>query len=277
MAVEVVQNPQTAQSTGALAPFAEVYHFFADNWILMVSFLIVAILAFAVYLIWKKLDEERKERDDKVYLHYVNVVSSCIDNARDNWIRKYWNPASLFLLLIPVIGWIIIPFVKKEGSNTIRDIDNNFVGFYRGHSYLDDGTIAIMYYRTKSFFFFEDTKVLVIPTNIALKTEDDRGNTKVFYRKIKPVRFEDNYVKINMTSTRKRGMYFWFPVLVDEERSSIHLSSTIIDNLKSSTGYEVIESLTSDFSRQMQKAVNISAEVRKTQESEVPSKNVGEN
>lgn len=273
MAVVVIEG-SPEQNTGTLSGLGEIWAFFANNWVLMVSVLVILLLVGIVFFIWKRLSDERKERDDKVYLHYINVHESCVANSRTEWIRKYWNPVSLWLVLLPVIGWFIIPFVKKESSNKIRDIDNNFVGWYRGHSFLDDGTVALFYYKTKSFIFFEDTKILLIPTSIAVNSFDEDKNPVLEHEKISPVNFSDSGIKVSMTGTRKRGMYFWFPILVNHDRNPIHLSSTIIENLKSSTGYEVVESLTSDFSKQIQKAVNISADVRKSQETDTPTKDV---
>jgi hypothetical protein len=273
MAVEVIQGETTQEATqgGVFGGIVDIYDFFADNWVLMVTFVIILVLAIGAYFLWKKLADERKRRDDVVYLNYCNIDDSCRDNAKKEWIRKYWNPKSLFLLLLPVIGWILIPFVKSESSAKIRDRDNNFIGWYRGHSYTDDGMLSVKYYNSKSFIFFEDTKILLVPTRITEKIKNEKGVESTKIHKIKPAIFKPEELQISMTGVRKRGNYFWYPVLVTESGDPISLSDSTIENLQKSTGYEVIENLTSDFSMQMRKAVNIAADVRKDQETTEPT------
>lgn len=277
MAVKVVEEGgQTQQQGGMMDPLYEIIAFFQNNWELIIAAIIIGALAIGFYFLYKRISDEREQRDNKVYLHFVNVEDSCIENTKKEWINKYWKPSSLWLLLIPIFGWIAIPFVKKESSAKIRNIDGDFVGWYRGHTYLDDGTVAIRYYNSKSFFFFEDTKILLIPTKIDYTEKDDDGNKIKKFLKVNPVHFKDYEIRVSMEGVRKRGMYFYFPVLVTNEGNPIHLSETIIEKLRSNTGYEVIEGLTADYSRQIQKAVNISADVRRHQERAEPEQDVRE-
>jgi len=118
-------------------------------WI-MVAIVVVA-LAIGLYYVIRKLDDERKERDDPIYQNYKNIIKSCSQNADKSRINKKYAKINLL--------WLGIPVVWNDFSNKLYDYHNNFMGYYRGHSYSQDGSLCFLAYKS-SFLFFETLFVL---------------------------------------------------------------------------------------------------------------------
>lgn len=270
MTVTVLETPKN--NVGAFSGINDITTFFADYWVWMIICLVLIIVAGILWYVIKRMQDDAKLKEDVVYKSYLNILDSCMENSNKLWIRKKWNPTSLLLLLIPVIGWVFIPFIKKERSAKIRDIDGNLKGYYRGHSKLSTGDIALLYYNTKEFIFFEKKKILIIPTSIKVKQgkNDSFKNIDSYY-----LNKNTGEWTIRAVGFERRGTYFFYPTLISDN-GVIPLEKHITQSLKHYTGYEIIENLTTDFSRQMREAVNMSATVRGSQEMKEPVKNLGD-
>lgn len=268
MAVQVVQQQEAVVTNGnVFSEVGNILGWFIHYWWAWLLMIVCIVAVFVMFYLYKKLDEERKQRDDVVFLRFKNLLMSCSDNAKKNWIRDYWNPVSLFLLIIPLFGWAIIPFVRTEASAKIRNIDGTFIGWYMGHTYLDDGIFALMYYVKKSWFFFKIPQIMLIPKTIVSSSTDEEGKEVLKYININPCRI-NKYTgdhDLNVKSIVKRGQYYWFPVLLTEDHQPINLAPTIMADLQKYTGYEILENLVSDFSSGMRSAVQANPDVRKAQ------------
>lgn len=108
-----------------------------------------------------KDDQERVQEDGNLR-KYRELKQSCIHNQNMKLIKKEWSPLNLifyFPLIIPGIITQFAPVFKKDRSIKILDNNNNFLGFYRGHT-IDNGELLLAFYKKKSFFIFEDIKVI---------------------------------------------------------------------------------------------------------------------
>ena len=269
MAVQVIPQEELAVSSGGgmFAGMGDFVGWLVHYWWAWLLLLVLIILVGVLYYMYKLLEDERRQRDDVVYLRYRNLMKSCEDNAKSSWLREYWNPMSLLLLPLVVIGWILIPFIKKEASARIRNIDGDFVGWYMGHTFCDDGVYALMYYTKKSWFFFKIPKIILLPSMVSVSTFDESGKEHIKYIDVEPYRINsyNGDHDLNIKDVLKRGQYYYFPVFVTKDHKPINLSATMVNDLQKYTGYEIIENLVSDYSKSMRSAVQINADVRKEQ------------
>ncbi len=197
MVIVVQEEPTTGfGGTGFIGATIE---FFRSNWKFMFVALIIILLAIIIWYLFKKIEEERHEREEPGYQLFKTVKASCRLNGTPTLIRKKWNPKSLLLIFIPIVGWILIPFIKKDHSAKLIDYNGELLGYYRGDYKGMDDTTNFLVYKHKKFLFFEDQFVIKVPTKLRMKAkkrDDETGKLKLDEKTKKPI-LEDKTINLN--------------------------------------------------------------------------------
>jgi len=245
--VQIIQKetPPIEQTGGAIKG---MFQFFYQHWRLMLVAVFIFILGIVVYYLFKKLEDERRERDEPGYQLYKSTVRTCILQARAELIRKHWNPKSLLLLFIPV-AWPLIPFIKTEHSAKVVDRTNQVIGYYRGEFTGMDNSYNLLVYKKRYLFFFEDRFLIKIPLSVKYTItkrnrsgEIERDNTGKPKTKITELKLEsvirylpNDDIKLLCISIERIGLYYYCPVVVDDSTGVTldfrqHVEGAIIDN-----------------------------------------------
>ena len=156
------------ESTGGEGAF-DFFNWLIDKWGYIVFALIIIILGIVIYVILKKWEEERQEKDDPVYEGYKNLCRDCSLNRDTKRIKKAYSLVNLL--------WLGLPLVRPEHSARIVNYNNQLLGFYRGHAYSQDGYFNILMYKDKNLIFFENKFLLRCPVFIKTKVKkrDEKG------------------------------------------------------------------------------------------------------
>jgi len=223
--VEVVQK--TTESSLIGNPFSIVGDI-AQYWGYIVLAIVLIILTIVIWQILAKWEDERKERDDPVYEGYKNLIRDCDQGKDKTRIRKNYRLINIF--------WFGLPFAKSEHSAKIVNYTNEFLGFYRGHSYSQDGYFNILAYKEKVFLFFEKTFLIRCPYYLTITVKKKGKDGKYlkdedgkFIPEKKKIDYKDwvgelknGDIKILCTSLQKLS-YFRYPVYLDENKKIVDL------------------------------------------------------
>ena len=240
----------TPSSGSAMGGLQGMIDFLTHSWPWILVAAVIIILAVVIFYLLNRLDEERKERDEPGYQLFKTVKMACELNADKSLIRKSFNPATLPLIFLPIIGWILMCIIKKEHSAKVVDYQNNFMGYYRGSYVSQDNTMNFLLYKDKWLFFFEQTFVLKCPLGVKFRKQlkDDKGMVKMASDG-KSALYEDKEVsfrsyimrlpngdfKIHATAMEQIGMYYKCPVYIMEDSNEVvdvrkFLEGAIVDN-----------------------------------------------
>ena len=246
MADVVISSP-VSETASILQQTAD---FFINNWGKLLFALILLICGIVIYYLFKKMEDERHERDEPAYQLFKSVVWTCRLQANIKKIKKNWSLINLL--------WFGIPIIKKEHSARIVDMSNNLIGWYRGECKSMDNTLNYLCYKNKSWLIIEETFILKIPLHIKLKTKDyskkvrgkgdkkDDTNIKGDKDSVPLVDTDINLmqqikelpngdIKIYCAGVERLGLYYNCPIFViDEQKGFLDyrkvLESTVIDN-----------------------------------------------
>jgi len=222
---QVVQTLNNPSTTDGVTSF---FSWLVSSTGYIIFAVLLIICAIVIWYIFKKMEEERIERDDPIYEAYKNTLRDCElqkDNAR---INKSWSLVNLF--------WLGFPIVKKEHSKRVLNYTNDIIGYYRGHCKTMDGFLNLMLYKEKLFGMFETKFILKCPLQIKNKVnlQDDDGKVLVDEdgkprQAIKVIDYND-YVKTQangdikvMCASIQKQSYFRYPVYVTNDGSVVDL------------------------------------------------------
>ena len=239
--VEVVNTAISSPIQESVGMVQELFTFVhtALPW-LVFGLLLVGLGVLAWYL-FKKLDEERKERDEPGYALYLSTMHTCRMQARKEYINVKWKPSSLWLIFVP-FGVFFIPFMKSEHSVKLISMTNELIGYYRGEFTGQDNTKTFLLYKDKSFGFIEDTFLMKIPLSFRIDTEKVNEKTK---KKTKVTTYIDmkQYIKQlpnkdikldNCIGMERVGQYYFVPNYVTESGGVLDyrklMEGAIVDN-----------------------------------------------
>lgn len=251
----------------------KTYQFFAHNWKWMILSIIILIIGIVVFYIFKKWEDERKERDEPGYQLYKGVKSSCRLQADKSKIHKTWNPTSLILLIFPPLWWFI-PMWRKERSAKVLDAADNLLGYYRGQYISMDNTLNLLVYKKKILFFFEELFVIKIPRLIRFKEPVldrdgkvlyvDVGGKKIpklkdrtisFLNMVKPTPGKSGHIKVFCYGLERVGMYYFTPVFMSREGSFIDIRQFVEGAVIDSTNQLMLQRVLNLSAQQMEKGM----------------------
>ena len=275
--VVVVENTQGSAIQNTSGLIGSIIDFFAKSWKFMLVGVIIVVLAIIIWYLLKKMEEERHEREEPGYQLFKSVKGSCRLNCRTELIDKKWSPASLWLLLIPVVGWIIIPFVKSEHSAKLVDYNGKLIGYYRGESKGMDNTLNFLLYKDKYFIFFEDLFVVKVPLKLKFKTKkrkengviikDERGKAILEDKEINLTgmmkTLSNRDIKLYSVSLERVGLYYYCPVFLVDEGDGILDYREIIEGAVIDSTYQVmVQRLLNTASQSMEKGMTLNPHLK---------------
>ena len=260
--VEIVETTGSHSPTGILP---EMLSFFARFWWAFLLIAVIVALIIIVFQVWKAKEENDRRRDSAVYATASNIFTSAEDNARKEWVRSKWSFLNLF--------WFGIPFIKREHSMRVVDIDRNLLGFYRGHVVMQNGDICFLVYRTKSMLGLLENKFIIYCIKTVKKVVKNKNGKEQFESEKLPdelIRFNEtaNEIKIKCDTIVKHGNYYYFPSYImyrEDKQVHLDLSKEISDNISKVNFHVMLENITADMSRAMGAAVELNPHVRSAQ------------
>jgi len=262
--VETTQ-PQTSVINSTSGVLSGMIGFFYEYWTWMLVSVCMLILGIIVYYLVMKLEEERKERDDVVYATFKDVKRDCTLHADSKKIKRTWSMINLL--------WFGLPFVKHEHSAKILNFRGDMLGWYRGETCKQEGTINFLAYKERFFFFFEDTYVIKMPKNISLsidkkiynkqtkKYEFEKDAKGVIVKERVPVNF-DNFItylpngdiQIWCISLEKIG-YYSVPVLLDKNNCTLDFREELGHRIIDSSYNTMLQRVLSEGTKMVEKAI----------------------
>ena len=274
----IVKDPNAIQgSTGFIG---NVVDFFRGSWKFILVAAILVILFVIIWYLLKKIEEERHEREEPGYQLFKTVKTSCILNANKSLICRKWNPTSLFLIFIPVIGWFLIPFIKKDHSSKLIDYNGQLLGFYRGEYRGMDDTTNYLVYQSKKFIFFEDLFVIKVPNKLRMKTKKrDKKGDLIFDTKKKPILIDKNInlhnmvkllpngdIKIYCISLERIGLYYYCPVFLMDKGEGVLDYRQIVEGAVVDNTYQImVQRLLNTASQAMEKGMLLNPNLKYAQ------------
>lgn len=244
--VQVVEEPG-AVPVGALN---QIFGFFSKAWKWMLVAVIIFILGIVIYYLFKKLDDERKERDEPGYQVYKAIKKTCLMQADKRRIRKSWSLVNLL--------WFGFPIIKKEHSCKFLDVSNRILGYYRGESHSMDNSINYLVYKSKYFIFFEESFVIKVPRILKFKRKDVRtGEEKPevinLMHLIKELPNGD--FKIYCTGLERLGLYYYCPVFIIDDKHGVLDYRKVMEGAIVDTTYQaMVQRIVNVQARMMEKA-----------------------
>jgi hypothetical protein len=269
LAVAVV-TPDKAPIEGVNGTIQGFVNFLGSAWPYLLIGIIIIILAIVIFYLLKKLEDERKERDEPGFQLYKNVKAACDLNCDRRLIRKSFNPVMLLWLLIPPLFWLMFVF-KKEHSAKIVDYQGNLFGWYRGDYVAMDNSWHFLVYKTKSWLIIEDLFVIKVPMGFDVKKvkKDENGKTlmesdgktpqyetrrvdlREFIQKL-----PNGDIKLQATSIERLGIYYMCPVFIMPVTGDIVDYRKLIDGAITDNTYQLMTTrLLNMGARQMEKGM----------------------
>lgn len=252
LATPIVMGAEIIEESGAVRTdmFGQVFGFFSKAWKFMLFGAIILIFGMIVYYLFKKLEDERKERDEPGYQVYKALKKTCMMQADQRRIRKSWS-------LINIL-WFGLPLIKKEHSTKFLDMSNKVLGYYRGEAFTMDNTINYLGYKRKFFIFFEETFIMKIPQIIKAKRKDkktDEEKTDIIdltgYIKELP----NGDLKINCVGMERLGLYYYCPVFViDEKHGKLDYRKVMEGSIVDTTYQTMVQRIVNVQAKMMEKA-----------------------
>jgi len=291
--VEVHQAPGGELNQG-LDVIGQFGQFLGDSWLWLLMSIIICIVGIVIYMILKKNEDERRERDDIIYEQFKNTIRDCRLGAMQlmktpmnkTFIKKKWRLINLL--------WLGLPFVKHELSSKVLNYRNDIVGYWRGHTVKMEGTMNILVYIDKSLIFFENTFVIKCPLYLPIKTKvidvaaSEKENKTVYktdkigndVTEEKLVPFNDYVedlpngdIKIYCTHLEKIGFYR-VPVYITKNKDIIDLRKELNDRVVQSGYDSLITRVLSTGAKQVEKAMEHNPYLKFEQK--LPEKTVNE-
>lgn len=274
--VVIVQEEATKGFSGT-GFIGTVIDFFKNSWKFMLVGAILIVLFIIIWYLFKKIEEERHEREEPGYQLFKTVKASCRLNGTPTLIRKKWNPKSLWLIFIPIIGWLLIPFIKKDHSAKLIDYNGELLGYYRGDYRGMDGTTNFLVYKHKRFLFFEDQFVIKVPTKLKMKAKKrDKNGDLVLDDKKKPI-LEDRTINLNdminvlpnqdikiyCVSLEKIGIYYYCPVFLTDKGEGVLDYRQIVEGAVIDNTYQImVQRLLNTASISMEKGMTLNPNLK---------------
>lgn len=247
--------------------FQRMFGWIGDYWWFIIVLIILGIAIVIIWMIYKKLEEERKERDDPIYERYKATQRDCVLNCNRKWIRKNYAWYNVFVLGLPLF--------HREHSAKILDIYNNNKGWYRGECTKSEGTLNILAYKHKWLLFFEQTFVIKIPLYCKFKVKikdkegltikDKKGKFKWKYelwdfRKY-ITRLPNGDLKLSMADLEEFG-YYKRPVFVGEDERVIDMRTKFGEMLLEETYESMYGRVLGTGSQSVEKAMLFNPELK---------------
>jgi hypothetical protein len=246
MGAQVVEEPGPVEQDA----FRTVMSFFGKFWKFMFWAIIIFIFGMIIYYLFKKLEDERKERDEPGYQVYKALKKTCMMQADGRRIRKSWSPVNLL--------WLGFPIVKKEHSAKFLDMTNKVLGYYRGESHTMDNTINYLAYKRKFFIFFEETFIIKIPRIIRIKSKSDKtGLEKADIVDLTALIKElpNNDIKVYCTGLERLGLYYYCPVFViDDKRGNLDYRKVMEGSIVDTTYQTMVQRIVNVQAKMIEKA-----------------------
>lgn len=139
------------------------------NWGLIASITMItvgacAVFGFIFWIIWKiykKINEDRRTKDNTEYIKYLSDVKICKINSDNRYIKKHW--------------WSFWLLKKRAGVYIKTQFGRKFIGYYVGEAVKKE-EFFIMAIEQKNSFFARETDVVVMPyklmRQVYLKNDD---------------------------------------------------------------------------------------------------------
>jgi len=150
--------------------------------IVVIGGLLFIVCIIIITVIMKSSAKEHKEmiQKDGALRKCLELKQACLQNQDKRLIKQEWSPLNLmfyFPLIFPGIITQFLPVFKTDRSLRIYDHNNNALGFYRGHT-IDNGELILAFYRSKTWLFFEDVKLLrcLLTFDYEEPMKDNEGN-----------------------------------------------------------------------------------------------------
>lgn len=245
---EIVPSPAAAPPNFLDAFFSFLGSFW---WVLLLIAIAISGFVVAVYVLKLMRDNDRR-RDAAVYATAQNISQACALNTNLDYVRKRWSWINLL--------WFGIPLRHVETSAKIVDMNNNFLGWYRGHCYTQNGDLVFRVYKSNFLLFFEDYFLIYCPLSFTYLKDGERVFEKLPPETILWDVDRTNSIRIKCETTVKQGSYYHFPsyVLVKgSEKKHLDLSEHIADNIARINHVVSLENAYADFSRAMGRASEV--------------------
>ncbi|KKN77147.1 hypothetical protein LCGC14_0363440 [marine sediment metagenome] len=252
LSTPIVLGAQVVEEQGVIRTdmFSQVFGFFGKAWKFMLWAVILFIFCIVVYYLFKKLDDDRKERDEPGYQVYKALKKTCMLQSDKRRIRKSWALINLL--------WFGLPLIKREHSTKFLDISNRVLGYYRGEAQTMDNTINYLGYKRKFFIFFEETFIMKIPHIIKVKRKDKKTNEEktetidlTGYLKELP----NGDIKIDCVGIERLGLYYYCPVFViDEKHGKLDYRKVMEGSIVDTTYQTMLQRIVNVQAKMMEKA-----------------------
>lgn len=248
-AIEVVEEPQVQQQS----MLAQTFGFFAKAWKWMLLGVIILILGMVIYYLFKKLEDERKERDEPGYQVYKSTKKACMMQADSKKIRKTWSPINLL--------WLGFPIIKNEHSAKFLDLSNRILGYYRGEAHSMDNSINYLAYKRKYFIFFEESFVIKIPCILKFKSKNKSEVEKTEIVDLTHFLQEmpNGDIKIDCLGLERLGLYYHCPVFkVSEGKGNLDYRKVMEGAIIDTTYQTMLQRIVNAGAKMMEKATLLS-------------------
>lgn len=255
--VEVVAESPVQQTSGFVNNF---FMFIANYWGLILGAIIIFILGVVIYMILKKWEEERRERDEPGFQVYNNTRRTCALRAKSKKIRKTTAWGWFFF---PPLFWLAF-ILKKEHSNKLVNQFDEVLGYYRGECKSMDGTINYMVYKTKMLGLFENLFVIKIPIQIKIRRKRINKLTRVeeeyddyidLQRAV--INLPNGDIKVNCIDVERLGQYYYCPVftMADEKGLILDYRKVLEGSVADNTYQVMVQRLLNTAARQMERGI----------------------
>jgi len=237
--------------------------FLQNNWAWMVAIMIIIILGVIIYMVFKKLEKERLERDEPGFELYNNVLKTCNLYKDKTKIKRKYSMLNVFFFGLPLI-W-------REHSNKILDSDHNIIGWYRGHFESMDNSLNLLLYKTTSFIVFENKFVLKIPFLISYEeAKEENGKTKRIKREISLKEYvhwlpNGDLQLDNCVSVEKLGIYYYCPVFLTTLGKKLDYRKVIEGAIIDETFQIMNQRIVNAGARSMEKGIQMNPNVKASQ------------
>ena len=245
IAVQVIEEPQIKEQ-GAVE---KAIGFFVSSWKWLLAAVLIFILGMVIYYLLKKIEDERRERDEPGYQVYKALKKTCSMQSNPKKIRKHWSPINLL--------WLGFPIIKREHSAKILDVYNRTIGYYRGEANSMDQSINFLAYKNKIFFFFEDNFILKIPLILKYKKKDKAGVEKdvVVNLQTNIQELANGDIKLYCSGLERLGLYYYCPVfIIDNEHGNLDYRKVMEGAILDNTYQAMVQRLVNVQAKMMEKA-----------------------
>jgi len=166
----LVNSVTVVEESNAPTPIEDTKALFSAipwDWIIIITLITVLIclifggLLWVALKIWKKINEDRRKKDNLEYFKYTNDLKMCIINADKKYIKRVWYKL-----------WIGKKRAKIYANTTHG---RKYVGDYLGEATKKEGFYVLGLYQVYSFFSRE-TDIVIFPYELSkqiIKKNDD--------------------------------------------------------------------------------------------------------